>query len=66
MEKKISASWSMFFIPAEIWHSGESRGLMKDLASSWDRFPPGINTAFAVLGKVGVDEHPEADYATTK
>lgn len=56
----------MFFIPAEIWHSRESRGLMKDLASSWDQFPPGINTAFAVLGKVGVDEHPEADYATTK
>lgn len=44
----------------------KSGGLMKDLTSSWDLFPPGLNTAFAVLGKVGVDEGREADYATKK
>lgn len=40
--------------------------LIKNLTSSWDWFPPGINTAFAELGKAGVAEGPEADYSAKK
>lgn len=39
---------------------------MKDHPLSWGCFPSGTDTAFAEVGKAGVDEGPKADCATEK
>lgn len=39
---------------------------MKDHPSSWGCFPSGTDTAFAEVGKAGVDEGPKADCAPEK